>query len=261
MGEIRLQCPECGTEYHLPQGVIPKDGRQVECTSCDHVWLAVAEKRDSPDSSTDKADSVKQSDDGDKSGIIRYAAPDGPESGGTETNNPPGDFETPPLARRIPESVLNILREEVEFERRARQSGITENSSDHPDHDWPATTITDSGPAPDMRDLPDSIPPDDPQPEQMSEPIAPSTEIKAIPIVPADPEGPAAPAHRTRNSGYLIGFGTALAAAAMAFGLYVIAPEFTDNDRFGLQLSQYRETIDAGRDWLQVQTARLTQGN
>ena len=261
MGEIRLQCPECGTEYHLPEGVIPKDGRQVECTSCDHVWLAIAEKRASPDSSTDKPANVEQTDDGDKTGIIRYAAPHGTESGGTETNKPSSDFEAPPLARRIPESVLNILREEVEFERRARQSGITENSSDQPDHDWPATTITDSGPSPDMRNLPHSIPPHDPQPEQASAPAASSAGNKPIPVTPANPGGVATPKHRARNSGYLTGFGTALAAAAMAFGLYVIAPDFTDNDRFGSQLLQYRETIDAGRDWLQVQTARLTQGN
>ena len=260
MGEIRLQCPECGTEYHLPQGVIPKDGRQVECTSCDHVWLAVAENRDTPDRSADKLDSAAQADDGDKSGIIRYAPPDGAGSGGMETNNPSGDFETPPVARRIPESVLSILREEVEFERRARLSGITENSSDHPDHDWPATTITDAGPAPDVRDLPHGTPPDGPRQEQRAEPISPSSAgINPMPVAPADPAGTGVREHPARNRGYLTGFGTALAAAAMAFGLYVIAPRFTDNDRFGSQLSQYRETIDAGRDWLQAQTTGLTQ--
>ncbi|WP_182912913.1 zinc-ribbon domain-containing protein [Paracoccus onubensis] len=261
MGEIRLQCPECGTEYHLPEGVIPKEGRQVECTSCDHVWLAIAEKRDSPDSSEDMTVSTGQLDEGDKSGIIRYAAPRGSDSGETEAVNPSGDFETPPLARRIPESVLNILREEVEFERRARRAEITENSSDQPDHDWPATTITDAGPTPDIRDLPHSIPLDDPQPEQLPEPVAPSAGIAAISTAPAESGGTTIARKRAQNGGYLTGFGTALAVAAVAFGLYVIAPDFADNDRFGAQLSQYREMVDTGRDWLQTQTSRLTQSN
>lgn len=261
MGEIRLQCPECGTEYHLPEGVIPKEGRQVECTSCDHVWLAFAEKRDSPDSSEDKTASVEQADEGDKSGIIRYAAPHSSASGGMETSNPPSDFETPPLARRIPESVLNILREEVEFERRARQAEITENSSGQPDHDWPATTITDSGPVPDIRDLPHSIPLDDPQPDQLPAPAMPSAEIAAKHIAPAASAEATLPEKHGRNRGYVTGFGTALVAAAIAFGLYVIAPDFANNDRFGTQFSQYREMVDAGRDWLQSQTSRLTQDN
>ena len=54
-----------------------------------------------------------------------------------------------------------------------------------------------------------------------------------------------------------MGFGTALTAAAVAVGRYIIAPNFSADDRFGSEISEYREIVDSGRDWLAQQTNRL----
>ena len=33
-----LTCPECGTQYVVKDGAIPRGGRQVRCASCRHSW-------------------------------------------------------------------------------------------------------------------------------------------------------------------------------------------------------------------------------
>ena len=33
-----LTCPECGTQYVVKDGAIPRQGRQVRCASCKHSW-------------------------------------------------------------------------------------------------------------------------------------------------------------------------------------------------------------------------------
>lgn len=38
MAEIRLICPNCGTEYRLDEAAIPSTGRVVECGNCGKVW-------------------------------------------------------------------------------------------------------------------------------------------------------------------------------------------------------------------------------
>lgn len=36
---MRLVCPNCSARYEVPENVIPKNGRDVECSSCGHTWF------------------------------------------------------------------------------------------------------------------------------------------------------------------------------------------------------------------------------
>lgn len=134
MGEIRLICPGCGAEYRLPPEAIPAEGREVECSACGHLWQARPPQSAPLD-------------------LGGFAA-------GTAAPPPP----IPPAAARLPASVLDILREEVEHERRLRAAetegrqppvgaptparaaaGDAETGDGQgrpaPEADWPATTV------------------------------------------------------------------------------------------------------------------------
>ncbi|WP_163849005.1 zinc-ribbon domain-containing protein [Pseudooceanicola aestuarii] len=36
---MRLTCPNCGAQYEVPDGVIPEDGRDVQCSNCGDTWF------------------------------------------------------------------------------------------------------------------------------------------------------------------------------------------------------------------------------
>jgi len=35
---MRLTCPNCGAEYDIPDGMLPADGRHVQCSACHTRW-------------------------------------------------------------------------------------------------------------------------------------------------------------------------------------------------------------------------------
>ena len=37
---MRLICPRCGAQYEIDAAAIPAAGRDVECSTCDHIWRA-----------------------------------------------------------------------------------------------------------------------------------------------------------------------------------------------------------------------------
>lgn len=260
MGEIRLACPKCGTKYRLPADAIPETGREVECTGCGHVWLALA-SADMASTEPDESDS-------------QHGSPTAIPSSTDDTDSgSPAPGEIPPLKRRLPENVLNILREEVEYERRARQGqGITQNLSGGSDLDWPATTVTDPSDIPASRDLPSGLPLKTVEAERQTGPD-PRNKARAAAPMPAAAGAGASPASgmslpavqdeakppRRTGSRYFAGFGLAVATAAVALALYVIAPGMVGNESFGKQLMQYRQHVDAGREWLQQRSSTLFQ--
>jgi predicted Zn finger-like uncharacterized protein len=152
MAEITLICPGCAAEYRLPSSAIPEKGREVECAACGRVWFASQSEPArvaGAGKGREPAKPVKMS----------YTVAFGPgatvrrEGGRDEAESDPQDPK--PLSRRVPESVLNILRDEVEHERRARmaETGGAENMSPatagrpiakvaQTEPDWPATTVT-----------------------------------------------------------------------------------------------------------------------
>lgn len=88
---MRLICPNCSAKYDVDGTVIPDAGREVKCSSCQHVWFQ------EPDADTHhrRADSTLRSSDIPASGITPRPA--------------------------LSDEVVNVLREEAEFENRARK--------------------------------------------------------------------------------------------------------------------------------------------
>lgn len=46
--EMRLTCPNCGAEYDAPDGMIPTEGRHVQCSACHTRWFAHGVTRTAP---------------------------------------------------------------------------------------------------------------------------------------------------------------------------------------------------------------------
>lgn len=156
MAEIRLICPGCGAEYVLPQEAIPPAGREVECSACAHVWQAQRPPRTAAPLD-----------------LRSYTLPrqDTPRS--DEDERP---VTLPPARRRLSPDVLDILREEVDHERRLRES----EAAGRPDEPAEAMAPPDDASAQnDMPPVDSSAPQDDPLAEDDS--LWPATTV----ILPA----------------------------------------------------------------------------
>lgn len=105
---MRLICPNCNAQYEVDDQVIPKAGRDVQCSACTHTWFQY------PLDVTLRMRAADVDDDDDDS-------PDAPPTDGAG-HRPP----------RIDKSVLNVLREEAEreIEERKRRRNALETQGD-----------------------------------------------------------------------------------------------------------------------------------
>lgn len=250
MSEMRLICPGCEAEYRLPPDAIPALGREVECSGCGHVWMA------------------KRAD----------AAPARLDLGDFAAADPAPGPALPPPSSRLPADVLDILREEVEHERRLREGDggamlpAVRTPPPEDDADWPATTITDAeqrrpalpAAAPALTGRADPQPLRAQTPRLITRPLsAPPSQPEPQPARPApqvirhDP--PPAPRRKGRGGAYRAGFGLSLMVAASCVALYLLAPGLAASDSpFGDRLMELRQEVDRGRLWLQAQARDLT---
>lgn len=269
MTEILLTCPACGTVYKLPTNVISEQGREVECSSCNNVWIISVSGDNSPPETVapPQITNTNQED----ADVIRHdPRPDRPDRAEVA--------DLSPVRQRLPADVLNILREEVEFEHRARHGQVAPQSlpplsDDSSDADWPATTVIvpswkkpvtvtpmpslssdQSSDGPVAGDIPAS-PPDTPADDQA--PPAHIAESVSPPIPRISPPDWAAKKNRKGRGGYLAGFGLALSAAAAAAALYKYTPDLADKGQAGKHMMEVRRQVDEGRMWLEQRLSAL----
>lgn len=218
MDEIRLTCESCGVQYQLPGDAIPPGGREVECTSCGHSWMARPQL---------KPLSLSQS------------STIGDDPAEAEDDEPTGE---PRLSRPLPANVLAILRDELEFERRARAAETTEDTADQPpatdaaDADWPATTLRWPGPSAQTQPQPQP-----PAPKPETRPEAPEKPLPLAPVLVAEP------ATMPDPRPYRTGFGLAAMIAALFLSFYLLAPSLGDAGPLGERLIEARASIDDTR--------------
>lgn len=285
MADFLLKCPECETVYKLPIDAVPEQGRKVECSTCGNEWLAFRNGANITkaaevvgDASTDAA-------------VTRHDPPTGAKSSSQTENTEhekatAPDFVSPntaPIEHRLPAEVLAILRDEVEFERQARQEPDTTQIDTALESNWPATTVTEPLKK-QAKVAPDLTFPSDTQGTKMPfatdtlPPVIASPEVQKIP----ESKGPTAQGiertdearksatpsaqhlkqadERTGRGSYRAGFGLAMIVAAATIVLYIIAPEFADKGPAGKQLMEFRHSVDAGRLWLDKQVSEIAGG-
>lgn len=275
MAEIRLICPDCGTEYQIPETAVPDGGRDVECSECGRIWHAApaaaaihpmemgvysynfAEFKGLSTPNSAPPAEAEPAPEPAPEPVAEHEA----QSETVTTSQPASGSATPsvPLKRRLPENVLNILLEEVEHERQARQAESSRDANQEPDPvtaqagdaleepDWPATTVIGKRrvqipEAPVAKAAPIS----EPEPAE----VLPQAAITPKPdvVIAAKPMNtlPVLAASQPKND-YWQGVGTAAAIAAILVAIYVIAPSGAPDGLLG----DIRHGLDQARLWLQ----------
>jgi predicted Zn finger-like uncharacterized protein len=98
---MRITCPNCLAQYEIDGELLVPEGRDVQCSACDHVWFQPAPQRKPQRSLFDSE---------------QHSPPPAPQP------KPPELPQTPrPQARALDPAVTDILRDEARFEVEARR--------------------------------------------------------------------------------------------------------------------------------------------
>lgn len=190
-------------------------GREVECTSCGHSWMARPQL---------KPLSLSQS------------STIGDDPAEAEDDEPTGE---PRLSRPLPANVLAILRDELEFERRARAAETTEDTADQPPQPTPPMPTGPrrrcAGPARRRKRNPNR-----PRRNPKHGPRPPKTAA-------AGPGACCGARHDAGPRPYRTGFGLAAMIAALFLSFYLLAPSLGDAGPLGERLIEARTSIDDTR--------------
>lgn len=263
---MRLICPNCDAQYEVDAGMIPAEGRDVQCSACGHVWFQ------SPWTAEDEDEAMD------------WAAGDLPA--------PPADpGPAAPVQQRhsLDESMLAVLREEAERETQARAReaaraagrGIeSQPELGLPEAPSPSRLRIRQRPAPDPDDLdpdPATAPADvhDAPPEPVTQ-QARGARRELLPDIEqinstldassaarkggAQLRVPAAP--ERRRAGFRLGFLLVLLLAVLAALAYVQAPRIAGSLPAAAPVIEgYVASVDRARIWLDGVTRGVLSGS
>ncbi len=226
---MRLTCPNCDAQYEVPDGAIPPEGRDVQCSNCSNTWYQ--HHPDHPEAATD----VESDDDG--------AGPEAPIA---------------PARRRLDPEVADILRQEAEHETRLRASEAETGLESQPD------LGLDNGPdvaaPPQGREQPPSD-----AGKKKSEPqhnLLPDLEEISSTLRVSEQKNPgsdAADSPTPKRSGFLLGFGVIVLLAAGLLLIYTNAEKIAQTvPRTQPALAAYSDTVDTARIWLESVVTDIT---
>jgi predicted Zn finger-like uncharacterized protein len=297
---MRLICPSCGAQYEVDDSVIPEAGRDVQCSNCGRAWFQVSAaqlkaqaERDAAASEEPQEEAVVWSED---DATAQTGTPHATEASeeaarqtqSEETPEAPEDTVATPApdtvadagnvaepewkSRRksLDDSVVNVLREEADRERRVREA---EGSTVDAQAPLAAAAVTVVAPvvAAAQDDVPES-------PEEFTddgdeavvsrasrrELLPDIEEINSTLRATSDRGGEAAsidaPATlRRRRSGFRMGFSTSILIAALLLLLYVMAPTIAEKvPATASMMGSYVAAVDGMREWLDSTLRGLT---
>ena len=218
---MRLTCPNCEAQYEVPEDAISEEGREVECTNCDHVWLqkplAESAEVDDPITQDDVAETPAET-----------PAPEPPQ-------------------RPLDPEVAAVLQEEAAVEIAARREETPPQTEEPQEADTTAVEaenkLEKETQAPEeTAKMPESAL-DAEHPASVEEPQdAPAPQPASKPEIPADSAAQG-------SSGR--GFMSPLLIFGLLFALYEFAPDITQQiPQAEPALSAYTGWVDSARTWL-----------
>lgn len=101
---MRLICPNCDAQYEVPDDVIPREGRDVQCSNCSNTWFF-------------KPVDLRELEAQEAEDRARASMAPPPEEEPAPAAEAP---DTPRPRRKLDPEIANVLREEAEYEARAR---------------------------------------------------------------------------------------------------------------------------------------------
>lgn len=277
---MRLICPNCGAQYEVPDGVIPDQGRDVQCSNCGNTWF-----QPHPDHDADLAEELGKE--------IAPPAPkvDAPQPKPNPEPEPevvaereptPPQERPQPARRELDPAIADLLREEAEYEARQRAAEAEADMQTQPDLglEEPGTDETArraeearqrmerrKGPQPDPEpDLPDE--------DDLSEHVGSRREL--LPDIeeinsslnaegrkPAQSDDYASPGGDTaavprKSSGFSGGFILGVLVIALLWSVHVFSAQISEQlPQLAGPLESYSRSIDSGRGWLDTQVKAL----
>jgi predicted Zn finger-like uncharacterized protein len=110
---MRLICPNCGAQYEVADDVIPTGGRDVQCSNCGHTWF------EQPGASVEaELGTTTETPPASRPEPIAEPDPE-PVADPIPDREPVRDAPKP---REVDSGVIDILRQEAEYEQAAREA-------------------------------------------------------------------------------------------------------------------------------------------
>ena len=281
---MRLICPNCDAQYEVPDDVIPAAGRDVQCSNCAHTWFCPPTGTSSPQNAEPDVTVAPPPP------VAAERSPS-PQSQTSKSSSEPPQA---PERRQLDPKVADVLREEAEFEARARaaeQAQIetqTELGLDdlEPHHDEAARRAAEA------RTRMERIRGGQEGSDEASSPTrtsrttattaagavaaaaaAETTRRDLLPDVEEinstlranddrtsqqDIEEPHREFSPKQKGGFSSGFLLIAALAATGVMMYVFAPQISEQvPQASVPLDQYVDSVDQGRRWLDGQILAL----
>lgn len=258
---MRLICPNCDAQYEVDDNVIPKDGRDVQCSSCGQTWFqqSASQLEDIDQPHTPEPETSSRDDEPALEPVAEPVpeqeaelAPD-PEQG---PEPEPEAEHSPDLEPRKPDdAVLDVLRQEAAIETEARHQETQGGLETQPDlgldqspSDEPPQAAAVSQRTARLR----GIEPEIDKQAARSDLLPDIEEINSSLQAESAAETEDALTEKKRDhSGFRLGFGLIIILATLLLLAYIYAPQISAkipaSEPF---MISYVEKIDGLRLWL-----------
>lgn len=262
---MRLTCPNCEAQYEVPDEVIPFSGRDVQCSNCGDTWFQhhpdnapVPDDTTPPDEGWDAPEPEEDKAEAEDVAVAEEA----PEVEDTTSDDVPDEA---PTRRELDPAVTDVLREEAERERAAREAEMGDGLETQPelglteDHEDEAAKRTREAQARMARLRGEA---EDPQDDHEVDELDPGTRRNLLPDIDeikssldSDAGNAAADMHdelvAKPKGGFRRGFLTMILLAVIGLLIYTFAPKIAGAvPALDGALSAYVELINQGRAWL-----------
>lgn len=237
---MRLICPNCDAEYEVDDSVIPRDGRDVQCSSCGQTWFQESAAQ------LLEADLPKEA----KPEPVPEPEPQQetmPEPEPETETEPEADTGPEPEQQKPDEAVLDVLRQEAALETAARHQEAQGGIETQPDLGLDQDTAVNQRTAR-LR----GIEPELEKHKTRSDLLPDIEEINSTLQAESDVESQENMSGKKRGrSGFRLGFGLVILLATILLLAYIYAPLIIEKvPAIETYMTHYVDTVNVLRDWL-----------